>query len=57
MGNKEEDKEEDISVMFKELPTHKPLIYDGTPDPNVFEDRMREMEKLLDALHCLKNWV
>jgi len=48
--------EEDNSYMFKRFVSHNPLVYDGTPDPKAFEDWIRGMEKLFDALQCPEEW-
>jgi len=48
--------EEDNSYRFKILASHHPPVYDGTPDPKTFEDRIRGMEKLFDALQCPEEW-
>jgi len=41
---------EDNSHMFKKLGNHNPPTYDGSPNPKAFEDWMRGMEKLFNAL-------
>jgi len=41
---------EDNSHMFKKLASPHPPTYDGAPNPKAFEDLMRGMEKLLNAL-------
>ena len=44
--------EEDNSYMFKRFMSHHPPIYDGTPNPEIFEDWIRGMDKLSNALQC-----
>ena len=41
---------EDNSHMFKRITSLHPPTYDGAPNPKAFEDLMRGMEKLLNAL-------
>jgi len=53
MEVKEKRAEEDNSYMFKQF---HPPVYDGTPDPKTFEDWIRGMEKLFDALQCPEEW-
>ena len=48
--------EEDNSYMFKRFTSHHPPVCDGTPDPKTFEDWIRGMEKLFDALQCPEEW-
>ena len=48
--------EEDNSHMFKRFSSHHPPVYNGTPDPKTFEDCIRGMEKLFDALQCPEEW-
>jgi len=50
MEVREKNVEEDNSYMFKSLASHNPPIYNGTPDPKIFEDCIRGMEKLFNAL-------
>ena len=50
MEVKEKRADEDNSYMFKWFGSHHPLIYDGTPDPKTFEDCIRGMERLFNAL-------
>ena len=40
------------SYMFKRFASHHPSIYDSTPNPKTFEDWIRGIEKLFDALQC-----
>ena len=47
---KEKKIEEDNSYKFKRFASHHPPIYDGTPDLKAFEDWIRGMEKLFNAL-------
>ena len=42
--------------MFKRFASHQPPVYDGAPDPKTFEDWIRGMEKLFDALQCPEEW-
>ena len=48
--------EEDNSYIFKRFASHHLSVYDGTPDPKTFEDWIRGMEKLFDALQCPEEW-
>jgi len=50
MDIKERKIEEDNSYMFKRFASHNPPVYDGTLDPQTFEDWIQGMEKLFDAL-------
>ena len=50
MEVKERKIEEDNSYMFKSFASHNPPMYDGIPDPKTFENWIRGMEKLFDAL-------
>ena len=50
MEVKEKRVGEDNSYMFKRLASHNPLIYDGITDSKNFEDWIRDMKKLFDAL-------
>jgi len=50
MEVKEKSAEEDNSYMFKRFASQNPPVYNGTPDPKTFEDWIRGMEKLFDAL-------
>ena len=36
--------------------SHHPPIYDGIPDPKTFEDWIRGMKKLFEALQCPEEW-
>jgi len=56
VGAKAKKIEEDNSYMFKRLTSHNPLVYDSTPNPKAFEDWIQGIEKLFDALQCLKEW-
>ena len=56
MEVREKRVKEDNSYMFKRFASHHPAIYDGTPNPKTFEDWIRGMEKLFDALQCLEQW-
>jgi len=47
---KEKKTMKDNSYMFKGLTSHKPLVYDSAPDPEVFVDWIQGMEKLFDTL-------
>jgi len=42
--------------MFKRFASHHPPAYDGSPDLKTFEDCIRGMEKLFDALQCPEEW-
>jgi len=42
--------------MFKRFVSHHSPIYDGTPSPKTFENWIRGMEKLFDALQCPEEW-
>jgi len=53
---KEKRADKDNSYMFKRFTSHHPPVYDGTHDPKAFEDWIREMEKLFDALQCPAEW-
>ena len=44
------------SCMFKRVASHNSPIHDSTPNPKAFEDWIRGMEKLFDALQCPKEW-
>jgi len=48
--------EENNSYTFKRFASHRPPIYDSTPDPKIFEDWIRGIEKLFDVLQCPKEW-
>ena len=50
MEAKEKRIEEDNSYMFKRFRSHNLHIYDSTSDPKAFEDWIRGIEKLFDAL-------
>jgi len=50
MEAKEKKIEEDHFYMFKRCTGDNLPIYDGTPDRKAFEDWIRGMEKLFDAL-------
>jgi len=52
MEVREKRVKEDNSYMFKRFASHQPpwKNYDGTPDPKTFEDWIRGMEKLFNAL-------
>ena len=52
MEVREKRVEEDNSYMFKRFASHHLPIYNDTPDPKTFEDWIRGMEKLFDALQC-----
>ena len=56
MEVREKTVELDNSYMFKSLASHNPPTYDGTPNPKTFENWIRGIEKLLDALHCPEEW-
>jgi len=56
MEVKERKLEEDNLYMFKRFMSHNPPIYDGIPDPKAFEDWIRGMEKLFDALQYPEEW-
>ena len=56
MEAREKRVEEDNSNMFKRFATHHQPIYNGTPDTKNFEDWIRGMEKLFDALQCPEEW-
>jgi len=43
---------EDNSYMFKKLANLSPPMYDGAPNPKVFENWIQSMENLFDALQC-----
>jgi len=45
---------EDNSHMFKKLASQHPPTYDGVPNLKAFEDWVRGIEKLFDALQCPK---
>ena len=42
--------------MFKRFANHHSPVYDGTPDPKTFEDWIRGVKKLFDALQCPEEW-
>ena len=44
------------SCLFKIFASHNLPIYNGTPDPITFDDWIRAMEKLFDALKGPKEW-
>ena len=48
--------EEDNSYMFNRFASHHPPIYDGTPNPKIFENWIRGIKKLFNALQCPKKW-
>jgi len=48
--------EEDNSYMLKIFASYHPPVYDGTLNPKTFEDWIRGMEKLFDALQCSEEW-
>ena len=52
MEVKEKRIEVDNSYLFKMFTSHNSLIYDGNPDLKPFQDWIRGMEKLFDALQC-----
>ena len=52
MEVREKRVEENNFHMFKRFVSHNPPIYDGTLDPKTFEDWIRGMNKLFDALQC-----
>ena len=54
MEAKEKAPLEDNSYMFKKLANLNLRTYDGAPNPKAFEDWIRGMEKLFDALQCPK---
>ena len=54
MTSKEKKIKKDNSYMFKRFASHNPPIYDGAPNPKAFEDSIRGMEKLFNALQCPK---
>jgi len=56
MEVREKGVEEDNSYIFNRFARHHPPVYDGTPDPKTFEDSIRGMEKLFDALQCPEEW-
>jgi len=56
MHAREKRVEEDNSYMFKRFASHPSPTYDGTPDLTIFEDWIRGMEKLFDALQCPEEW-
>jgi len=56
METREKASLEDNSYMFKTLANIYPPTYDGAPNPKAFEDWIRGMEKLFDALQCRKYW-
>ena len=56
MEARERKLEEDNFYMFKRFASNNPPIYDGTTDPNTFEDWIRGIEKLFDALLCPEEW-
>ena len=47
---------EDNSHMLKKLANHSSPTYDSAPKPNAFEDWIRGMKKLFDALQCPEEW-
>ena len=56
MEVKEKKVKEDNSYTFKRFARHNSPVYDVTPDPKAFEDWIRGMEKLFDALQCPEEW-
>jgi len=56
MDVKEKRAEEDNSYMFKRFASHHPPVYDATPDPKTFEDLIKGIEKLFNALQCPDDW-
>jgi len=42
--------------VFKRFASHHPPIYDDTLDTKTFEDWIRGMEKLFNALQCPAEW-
>jgi len=42
--------------MFKKLANLNSPMYDGAPKPKAFEDWIRGMENLFDALQCPEEW-
>jgi len=50
MEAKEKASLEGNSYMFKKLANLNPPMYDDTPNPKAFEDCIRGIEKLFDAL-------
>jgi len=54
VGAKEKKIEEDNSHMFKRLANCNPPVYGGAPKAKAFEDWIRGMKKLFDALQCPK---
>ena len=50
MEAKEKKIEEDNSYMFKKFASHNMPIYNVTYDPEAFEDWIRGVEKLFNAL-------
>ena len=56
MDVKEKGVVEDNSYMFKCFASHHPSIYDGTLDPKTFEEWIRGMKKLFNALQCPEDW-
>jgi len=50
MEAKEKAPLEDNSCMFKKLANLNPPMYNGIPNPKAFQDWIRGMEKLFDAL-------
>jgi len=51
---KEKWHEDDNSLMFKRLASLNAPVYNGAADPKAFEDWIRGIEKLFDALHFPK---
>ena len=52
LGAREKRHEDDNSLMFKGLASLNPPVYNSAAYPKAFEDWIRGMERLFDALHC-----
>ena len=44
-----------VGEMFKKISQSKPSTYDGTGEPTVLENWIREFDKLFEVLHCPEN--
>ncbi|KAK9675634.1 hypothetical protein RND81_11G020400 [Saponaria officinalis] len=56
LGNRNLNNEEDSVKYFKKMASYNPKTYDGKPDPVEFENWIRGMDKLFDAIKCHEKW-
>ncbi|KAK9714867.1 hypothetical protein RND81_06G126300 [Saponaria officinalis] len=56
LGNRDLNNEEDSVKYFKKMASYNPKTYDGKPDPVEFENWIRGMDKIFDAIKCPEKW-